>query len=165
MKTQTPFASFAKQTNQTGFATTMSITRIIFGCSFLLAGVAKFGDWSASGYLSTATGPFAEFFQSLAGIAIIDQFNVWGLIFIGLGLILGLLVRPASFFGAVLMILYYFAHFEQNTENGLIDSHIIYALIFLVFMSGGIGHMFGLDGLIWNSVQKKKSTMLKALFG
>lgn len=165
MKSQTSFAVFSKITHQTGFAVTLTILRITLGVSFLLAGIDKFGDWSAAGYLAGATGPFAEFFQSLAGSAIIDQLNIWGLILIGLSLILGLLTRPASFFGALLMILYYFAQFEQNIEHGLIDNHIIYVLIFVFFMAGGVGHMFGLDGLVWQSLKMKKSNSIKILFG
>ena len=111
-------------------------------------------DWSAEGYLLGSSGPLQDWFVSMAGNPVVDVLNIWGLTLIGLGLILGLLVRPAAFFGAIMMILYYLAHFESNTEHGLIEEHIILALIFVVFMAGGVGHMLGLDGVVSRSIRK-----------
>jgi thiosulfate dehydrogenase [quinone] large subunit len=39
-----------------------------------------------------------------------DQLNIWGLILIGLSLILGLLSRPAIIGGILLLSLYYLSH-------------------------------------------------------
>jgi thiosulfate dehydrogenase [quinone] large subunit len=54
------------------------------------------------------------FFYSLATnpatVNIIDLINIWGLIFIGLGLILGFLARPACIFGITLLAMYYLSH-------------------------------------------------------
>ena len=102
-----------------------------------------------------STGPFAEWFQSMAGNGVISNLNVWGLTLIGVALILGFLVRPASFFGAVMMILYYIAHFEQNTAHGIIDYHLIYVVIFLLFMAGGSGSFFGLDRYAKTATKRK----------
>ncbi len=134
------------------------------GVVFLSAGIAKLNDWSAAGYLEGATGPLAEWFQALAGNSLVDQLNIWGLILIGIALLLGLLVRPASIFGVILMLLYYFAQFEQNTEYGFIDDHIIYALVFVVFLAGGAGHIFGLNELALRSM-RKKNRFVRFLFG
>jgi thiosulfate dehydrogenase (quinone) large subunit len=164
MKSITFFQYFSKATAQGCFSSILFVLRILLGLQFLLAGFAKLGDWSSAGYLEGATGPLATWFQSMAGNPLVDQLNIWGLILIGLALILGFLVRPASFFGAILMLLYYFAHFEQNTAHGLIDDHIIYIVIFVLFMSGGIGHIFGLDGLVSRNMRKKKR-LLVFLFG
>lgn len=166
MKMQTSFNSLAKETNQTWFAGGLVALRLLLGVEFLLAGIDKMGGgWTAASYLSSATGPFASFFQSLAGSPIVDFLNIWGLTFIGVGLILGFMVRPASFFAALLMLLYYFAQFVQNTENGVIEWHLMYALIFVFFMSGGVGHIFGLDGLIMRNVRRKKKLIYNILFG
>ena len=160
----TSFKAFSESTNRPWFATAFVVLRIVLGVVFLYAGITKFGDWSAAGYLAGATGPFADFFQSLAGNVIVDALNVWGALLIGLGLMTGLLVRPASFFGIVLMLLYYFAGFESNTAHGLIDEHIIYSLILVVFMAGGAGHVFGLDGLVRTNMRKQKKGFVKWLF-
>lgn len=164
MTRQTVFGTFSKTTNQNLFAVTLTILRIALGILFLFAGITKLGDWTASGYLMGVTGPFAGFFQSLAGSVVVDQLNIWGLLFIGISLILGLFVRPASFFGIVVMLLYYLSGFEHNTASGLIDQHIIYILTFLVFLSGGIGHIYGLDGLLYRS-EKKRKLIKEILFG
>ena len=124
------------------FSIGLTVLRVALGVVFLVAGVSKLGDWSAAGYLQGSTGPLADWFVSLAGNPLVDFLNVWGLILIGSALLLGLLVRPASFFAAIMMFLYYFSQFEQNTEHGLIDDHIIYLLIFVLFLSGGVGHVF-----------------------
>lgn len=161
MRTITGFKSLEKASNQAWFATAFVALRIILGFQFLLAGLEKIGGWSAEGFLSNATGPFAEIFRSMAGSVVIDQLNIWGLILIGIALVIGLMMRPASFFGAILMLLYYFADFEGNTAHGIIDSHVIYILIFIMFMAGGAGHVFGLDGIVQR--QMRKSKLLAAL--
>jgi len=142
----------------------MTTLRVGLGLVFLNAGLSKMTDWSAAGYLQGSTGPLADWFISLAGNPFVDQLNVWGLTLIGVALILGILVRPASLFGILVMALYYLSDFEGNTSHGLIDEHIIYALIFLLFLSGGIGHVFGLDGLIFARI-RKKGIWVKALLG
>lgn len=124
---------------------------------FFLAGASKLlSGWSAEGYLLGATGPFATFFKGMAGNDFISNLNEWGLLLIGIALIIGMMVRPASFFGAMLMALYYLAHFEQNTAHGIIEYHIIYITLFSLMMSGGFGHAFGVDGIIHEGIHKKK---------
>ncbi len=164
MRKQTPYDRLCKQTNRRWFSVVLTILRVALGIVFFGAGLAKMSDWSAAGYLQGSTGPLADWFISLAGNPIVDQLNIWGLTLIGVALILGLLVRPASFFAAIMMILYYLSQFEQNTEHGLIDDHIVYALIFVLFLSGGIGHVFGLDGIASGRI-RKQTWLTKLLFG
>jgi len=151
----------------TGFAWSAFLLRFFFGILFFTAGWDKLtaeGGWSAAGYLSGATGPFAEFFQSMAGSVLIDQLNIWGLILIGVAFILGAMVRPAAFFGIVLMLLYYFAAFESNIAHGLIDEHILYSFVFVLFITGGFGHVWGLDSILERRFEKS-GTWTKWLFG
>lgn len=158
------FHDLQSNTNQLAFTYIYAGIRILLGLQFFYAGFEKIGDWSAAGYLKGSTGPFAEFFQSLAGNPIIDALNVWGLMLIGIALILGLLVRPAAFFGALLMGLYYFAQFEGNTSHGYIDSHIMYIALFVLFMAGGAGHSLGLNGIVSRKLIKKNK-LSRILFG
>lgn len=158
------FQQLQSNTHQSVFGIAFVVVRILLGAQLFFAGFEKLGEWSAAGYLKGANGPFAEFFQSLAGNPLIDALNVWGLMLIGLALILGLMVRPASFFGAMLMGLYYFAHFETNTAHGYIDSHIMYIALFILFMAGGAGHAFGLNGIVARNL-RKKSAISQVLFG
>lgn len=92
------------------------ILRIAIGWHFLYEGLVKLinPNWSSVGFLLDSGGFLGYFFQSLANnpgtVNIIDQLNIWGLILIGLGLILGLFSRPACIFGIMLLATYYLSH-------------------------------------------------------
>ncbi len=147
MRSQSSFERLSAATNQRWFSIGLVVLRVVIGVQLLMAGIAKMGDWSAAKYLEGATGPLASWFQSLAGNPAVDWLNVWGLTLIGAALIVGLMVRPAAFFGAIMMTLYYLSDLEGNTAHGFIDQHIILAVIMVLFMAGGVGHTLGVDGL------------------
>ena len=90
--------------------------RLAVGWHFLYEGLVKLvnPDWSSVGFLLDSGGFMAGFYHRLASspttVNIIDLFNIWGLIFIGLGLILGFLSRPACIFGIALLAMYYLSH-------------------------------------------------------
>jgi len=90
--------------------------RVIIGWHFLYEGVVKVvnPNWSGIGYLLDSGGFMAGFFQGMAAnqstLQVIDFINIWGLIAIGLGLILGSFTRIATIAGIVLLSLYYFSH-------------------------------------------------------
>ena len=90
--------------------------RILIGWHFLYEGIIKLWNpnWSAAGYLSDSAGMFKEFFYWMAGnssvLAFVDIANVWGLILIGLGLILGIFTRWATIGGIILLLFYYLSH-------------------------------------------------------
>lgn len=150
MRKSTAFDSFAEGSYQGIVGGAVLLLRLIMGFLFFFAGWSKIttDGWSAAGFLEQASGPFAGWFQSLAGNGFVDALNMWGLTLIGAALILGLLVRTASFFGLVLMVLYYLADLAGNTAHGIIDEHIVYSSIFVLFLIGGFGHVWGLDALV-----------------
>ena len=90
--------------------------RVLIGWHFLYEGLTKLmnPNWSSVGYLLDSEGFLREFYLSLAGnpntLAIVDFLNVWGLILIGLGLILGLFTRISTIAGVLLLTLYYLSH-------------------------------------------------------
>ena len=92
------------------------ILRVAIGWHFLYEGLVKLmnPNWSSVGFLLDSRGFLESFFHSLttnpSTVNIIDQLNIWGLILIGLGLILGFLARPACIFGIVLLAAYYLSH-------------------------------------------------------
>ncbi|MBM5789939.1 DoxX family membrane protein [Candidatus Parcubacteria bacterium] len=163
----TPFDQFAAVTARGWFSGAAFVLRLALGFLFFHSAWAKFSAdaWSAAGYLSLATGPLTGWFQSLAGNPIVDALNLYGQAAIGLALIFGCLVRPASIGGVFLMVLYYLAHFEQNTAYGLVDQHVVYALVFLFFASGGFGHLWGIDGLIARQPSLQRKRWVNWLFG
>lgn len=154
MRTETLFDRIARATHPTVFGIAFVLLRIVFGVLFLSSGISKLGDWSASAYLLQASGPFATWFQSLAGSPVVDALNAWGMMAIGAALIWGILVRPAAVGGMTLMTLYYFAHFVENTAHGYIDDHVIYALVLFLFAAGGAGNAFGLNALAMRALRR-----------
>ncbi|MCK5456375.1 MAG: DoxX family membrane protein, partial [Melioribacteraceae bacterium] len=85
--------------------------RVIIGYHFLYEGFNKLfaASWSSGGFLIQSNWIFSDMFIALANsptlIVISDFLNIWGLIFIGLGLMLGLFSRYAAFAGAALLLL------------------------------------------------------------
>ncbi|MCD6200274.1 MAG: DoxX family membrane protein [Bacteroidales bacterium] len=98
---------------QTTFLVTL---RTLIGWHFLYEGMVKVTnpDWSSAGYLLDSRGFLSGFFHSLTYKAsvlhTVDFLNEWGLILIGLGLILGLFTRFSTFAGMLLLALYYLSH-------------------------------------------------------
>lgn len=92
------------------------VLRVAIGWHFLYEGLVKLmnPNWSSVGFLLDSRGFLESFFHSLTTnpntVNIIDQLNIWGLILIGLGLILGFLARPACIFGIALLATYFLSH-------------------------------------------------------
>ena len=92
------------------------ILRVVIGWHFLYEGLAKLvnSDWSSVGFLLDSEGVFSQFFISLASnpkiLSIADFLNVWGLIAIGLGLLLGFLTRISIPAGILLLSFYFLSH-------------------------------------------------------
>lgn len=110
-----------------------------------------FANWSVAGFLgSTKTfhALFAPFTAPLPA-AILTVLVGYGHLAIGLSLLSGLLVRVSSIFGIALMLLYWMAHMNfpyiSDTNNFLIDEHIVYALILGLLIAQHAGHVLGLD--------------------
>lgn len=130
------------------------LLRVSLGWIMLYAGITKVLDssWTAKGYISQ-TKIFANFYSAFltpSSLPIIDFLNKWGLVLIGISLILGIFVRFSAPFGAMLMILYYFPALNFPYAAGgknyyVIDYHIIFALTFLLFAIIDVGKYWGLD--------------------
>lgn len=128
------------------------LLRISLGWVMLYAGVTKImnPEWTSIGYLENAQ-TFTSFFQWFASpenIGWVNFVNEWGLTLLGISLILGIGIRISSFLGILLMMLYYlpilnFPHPDVNSY--IVDSHVVYALIFLYFGLARVGRIYGLD--------------------
>lgn len=134
------------------------LLRVTLGIVFLWAGATKFGGWTAEQYLAHATGPFASFFQAMAGSPVVDALNIVGLTAVGTCLVLGFAIRPAAVAGIALMGLYYFADFEGNTAHGIIDQHLVYAVALFLLAAQDAGREMGLGG--WLAKKLKKTSPL-----
>ncbi len=92
------------------------ILRVAIGWHFMYEGITKMlnPNWSSLGYLMDSKGLFEGLFHSMAGNAailnVMDLLNVWGLVLIGAGLIVGLFTRVATISGIILLAFYYLSH-------------------------------------------------------
>ncbi len=92
------------------------VMRVLIGWHFLYEGLSKLvnPDWSSVAFLLDSKGFLSSFFCSLASnpevLRVVDFLNVWGLILIGLGLILGLFSRISIIAGITLLGMYYLSH-------------------------------------------------------
>jgi thiosulfate dehydrogenase (quinone) large subunit len=130
--------------------------------------VDRFGDaaWinggsPTEGFLAFGTsGPFADFYQNLAGAAWADALFMLGLLGIGLTLILGIGMRIGATAGALLLTLMWTAALPPE-NNPLIDDHIVYALVLIALVLANAGHTLGL-GRHWDNIPLvAKHTWLK----
>lgn len=96
------------------------------------------------GFLKSATyGPFAAFYQSLAGSVAIEWLFMFGLLGIGTALILGIAMRIAGYAGALLMFLMWTALLPPK-NNPILDDHIIYLFVLIGLTTVKSGQWFGL---------------------
>lgn len=110
--------------------------------------------WSATGFLAH-TKTFHGFFQVFTGPVTgpITSFLVeWGHLLIGLSLLLGLFTRASSVAAIVLMVLYWMAHMDfpyiSDTNNFLVDFHLVYGLVLWLIVVRHAGHVWGLDAWV-----------------
>lgn len=90
------------------------------------------GGSPTMGFLSFGTkGPFAEIFQSLAGMPVVDWLFMLGLLGVGVALIFNKYIKWAALVGSVMLLLIYLAVLPPE-NNPLIDDHIIYILVLAV---------------------------------
>jgi len=109
------------------------------------------GTSPTAGFLKFATkGPFAEFYQGLAGNPLVDWLFMLGLLFVGIAMLSGIMVRLGSYAGALMMFLMWTAAFPP-VNNPFLDEHIIYLLLFLFFAASKAGHYMGF-GARWEKV-------------
>lgn len=148
------------------------LLRISLGSLFFYAGITKVLDpsWSAAGYLMNAkTFPsLYAWFASPALLPFINFVNEWGLLLIGLFLILGIFVRISGIAGAVLMLLYYFPILDglyPNAHSLIVDEHIIYFCALLVLAAFRAGRVYGLEKWCGNLPVCARYPKLRTLLG
>ncbi|NGM68159.1 DoxX family membrane protein [Natronolimnobius sp. AArcel1] len=131
--------------------------RVTMGLAFLGAGLGKLtifaGEaFDASGYLMGAEGPLAGVFGAMAANpALIDIINVVvpaTQILIGVGLLVGGLVRLAALGGAMQMSMFYLASWDVAGPLGFVNSDFVYLVVFLAIGAFGAGRILGADRYI-----------------
>lgn len=142
------------------------LLRIAIGWHFLYEGVSKVlnSNWSAIGYLLDSKGFMSGLFHFMAQnpgiLSAVNFLNEWGLILIGLGLILGCFTRVAAYAAMALLAMYYLSHppcigfkYALPTEG----NYFIIDKVFIEFLTAWVlaliptGKYIGLDRLIYKS--------------
>lgn len=136
--------------------------RILIGWHFCYEGLAKLTStyWTSAGYLAESRwflhGTLLKVAASPSGVTAVDVLNEWGLLLIGLGLMLGLLTRAAAVAGVVLLALYYVAappfvgySYTMPSEGSylVVNKVLIELVALLVLLAFPAARQWGLDGL------------------
>ena len=156
------------------FKAVLGILRISMGLIFLWAFLDKLFGWGfattkegawllggspTAGFLKFGVhGPFATFFNRLAGSALVDWLFMLGLLFIGLTLTLGIMTKLGGYTGVLMLLLMYLAVGIPPEHHPFIDDHFIYLFLILLLVWGNAEKYFGF-GNAWRNtslVQKYK---------
>jgi len=122
----------------------------VFGLGFATEEKAAWinGGHPTQGFLKfAATGPFKDFYNSIAGAAWADWLFMTGLLGIGLALTLGIGLRIAAAAGTTLLVLMWTAVLPPE-NNPFTDDHLIYAGVLVTLALIGAGNTLGF-GKTW----------------
>ncbi len=140
--------------------TTLVVLRLLIGWQLLYEGLAKLftANWSSLGFLRESQwimSGFAHWIIANKGVlTVVDFLNTWGLIAIGIGLVLGLFSRAAAIFGAALVFIYYLNNppligltYSLPTEGSylIVSKTLIEAAALVVLAVFPTGKLVGLD--------------------
>ena len=144
--------------------------RILIGWHILFEGISKLlsPSWTSAGFLGESKwilSGFSHWIVSHASVlSTVDFLNTWGLIAIGIGLILGLFTRVAAISGAILLFVYYLNNppligleYSVPTEGSyLVVSKTLIESVALVVLAVFPSGMFaGLDMLVSRYINRK----------
>ncbi|HET9137773.1 hypothetical protein [Actinophytocola sp.] len=119
------------------------------------------GGSPTTGFLGAVkTGPFREMFNGWSGQAWVDWLFMLGLAGLGVALLVGAGLRVAAVAGTLMMALMWLADWPPakttatgeptGSTNPVIDYHVIYALLMIIFAAVSAGRYWGL-GNRWTS--------------
>ena len=136
--------------------------RLLVGWHLLYEGLAKLMNpyWTSAEYLAGARWLFKGVFVAIAAnpnaVVVVDALNEWGLVLIGLGLMLGALTRVATIAGIVLLALYWIVAppfagapsvVPMEGSYLIVNKVLIEISALLVLLAFPTGRTFGLDAL------------------
>ena len=124
------------------------------GTDRVTGAIDRFGDaaWinggsPTTGFLSGVAGPFKGLFEPLAGAVWADYLFMFGLLAIGVALILGIGMRIAAVSGALLLTFMWMASLPLD-NNPFMDDHIVYAIVLIGLAAVHAGDTIGF-GRTW----------------
>ena len=103
-------------------------------------------------------GPFAGMWNALAGNAFIDFMLMFGLLTVGVTMILGIASKLSTIGFTVMCILMYMLNLPPS-DNPIVDYHILYAVVGLAIYCLGGYRSLGLED-VWKETKLVKSISL-----
>lgn len=143
--------------------------RLLAGWWFLHAGWNKYatpGEFSAGWFLErtgTVVSPILTAFAGGGTEAFVNSIVPVGELLIGLGLILGLLTRLASVFGAFMMFFFYFGN--EAWRRGFVNGDLLGLVLFLTIVVFGAGRVWGVDQYIERTALVQSNPWLRYVLG
>ena len=148
--------------------TALVVLRTLIGWHFLYEGLVKLvwpawtragvplGRFSSASYLRSSTGPFSDVFRAFADaswLPWLDLLMAWGLLLVGLALMLGLFTQVACAGALLLLALFYLSWlptrgvYEPGTEGNylLVNKNLVEAAAVAVVLAFRTGRIAGLD--------------------
>lgn len=114
------------------------------------------GGSPTNGFLKFGTkGPFADFFQSLAGNSFIDWLFMIGLLCIGIALVTGIAMKLAAISASILLFLMWLAALWPD-NNPVVDDHIVYIFVLMGLGLSSEKQVWSLKGW-WDKTSISKS--------
>ncbi|MET3901252.1 thiosulfate dehydrogenase [quinone] large subunit [Devosia sp. UYZn731] len=146
--------------------------RLLLAWVFLYAASHQVFDpaFSIVGFLNS-TKTFHGFFAIFTGPSVAPAVGflvAYGHLAIGLSLLFGFLVRFSAPCGAAILMLYWMAHMDfpyiSDSNNFLVDYHIIYAVTLIYLAVNQAGKVWGLDAYFGKMGFVENSPILKTVF-
>ncbi|VAW19738.1 hypothetical protein MNBD_BACTEROID01-1816 [hydrothermal vent metagenome] len=149
---------------------TLVALRFLIGWHLLYEGFSKLlsPNWTSAGFLKESQwimSGFAQWVISNNGVLnVVDFLNTWGLIAIGIGLIMGLFTRTAAIAGALLLFMYYLNNapitgieysIPSEGDYLIISKTLIEAVALFALAVFPTGSIIGLDAIIARIKGKK----------
>jgi uncharacterized membrane protein YphA (DoxX/SURF4 family) len=142
--------------------------RLAIGWQLLYEGLVKLltPGWTAAPYLLLSRGFFHWLGSSPGLLRAVDFLNTWGLILIGIALILGVVTRVASASGIALLALYYLAQpplirtdYRIPVEGHylVVNTNLVELLALVIFLFLPAGALWGVDRLFRGRRMRKKA--------
>ncbi len=150
MRFQTSFEQFSQAVNGQIFAVCLVGIRVLIGLACLYAAVNLLGP--------AGSDPDAVF---------VAKFFIPAFLVVGLSFTLGIFVRPVAVLAIIWLVFNIITNLGGSTTEELLTNLARQAgtiLLLGLFVAGGGGHIFGLDGLIYRNL-RRPNALTKFLFG
>jgi thiosulfate dehydrogenase [quinone] large subunit len=149
------------------------VMRFAVGWWLLHAGMDKLFNWpfDASWFVGgaaagTSLGPFVTLFSDGVLLSFTNAAVPIGQTLIGLGLVLGALTRMAAFFGAVLLMFFYFINGETGAwAHGVVTGELLGIVICGMIATIGAGRVLGVDASLAETSLVQNNPRLRYLIG